>query len=233
MKKRTLFLIIGGVIVFACLVCLGLIWIVGSSPTIKATTTAQAVARATEAAKPSDTPGPTATPAPTKTPAPTATPVPPTATKVPPSPTPVPIGMGRDNPVPVDQSVLCEDNLEVTVLKVEHGQQAWNKIYGYNMFNSKPDTGMEYILITVRVKFVGDSSKTRRVASSYFRVVGDKGAIYEEPFAVVLGKDLASELFGGGVTEGELAFQVGQGEKGLVLIYAGGGQKARYLSLGQ
>lgn len=221
MKKRTLFLVLGGTIVFGCLACLGLGLIVGSSPTLKATTTAAVIARATEVAKPSNTPGPTVTQ------------VPPTATKTLPSPTPVPIGMSRNNPVASGQSILCEDNLEVSVLKVERGETAWNKIYSYNMFNSKLDEGMEYILVTVRVKFVGDSNKTQRVASSYFRVVGNKGTIYEEPFVLVVSKDLASELFGGGVTEGELAFQVGQGEKNLVLIYAGGGQKARYLSLGQ
>ena len=70
MKKRTLFLIIGGLIVFVCLACLGLSLIIGSSPTVKATTTAEAVARATEAAKSSDTPKPTI--APTKMPVPAA-----------------------------------------------------------------------------------------------------------------------------------------------------------------
>jgi len=77
MKKRTLFLIIGGVLVFACLACLGLGLIISSSPSYKATATARAVAQATEAARPTDTPlppKPTDSPEATETPRPTNTP---------------------------------------------------------------------------------------------------------------------------------------------------------------
>jgi hypothetical protein len=66
MKKRTLFLIIGGVLIFACLACIGLGLITTSSPSYKATATARAVAQATEAAPPTHTPLP---PKPTDTPA--------------------------------------------------------------------------------------------------------------------------------------------------------------------
>ena len=75
-KKRTVFLIIGGVLVFACLACLGLSLITSSSPSYKVMRTARAVAQATEAARPTDTPllpKPTDTPLPTNTPKPTNT----------------------------------------------------------------------------------------------------------------------------------------------------------------
>jgi hypothetical protein len=254
MKRRTLVLIIAGAAMFACVACLGLGLIIRSSPGYRATATARpvshatgtamAVSYATEAAKPSDTlaptatraptatPWPTSTPGPTATAAPTKTPVPPTATRVPPSPTPVPIGMTRDNPTAFGQSVVSDDGVEVTILKVERGQAAWTRIQGHNMFNPKPDEGTEYVLALLRVEFAGDPSKTRRVSALHFRCVGDIGAIYGPRF-VVLGKEFAIELFGGGITEGEVAFQVAQGEKNLTLIYDSGLlTTARYLSLG-
>jgi hypothetical protein len=140
--------------------------------------------------------------------------------------------MSRDNPAAFGQPVVSDDGMEVTIVKVDRGQAAWAKIEGYNMFNSRPNEGMEYVLALVQVKFTGDASKTKRVLQSHFRCVGDKGAIYQVAF-VVLGKEFAEEIFGGGTTEGEVAFQVVQGEKKLVLIYDSGLlTSARYLSLG-
>lgn len=169
-------------------------------------------------------------------PAPTLTPAPPvvvTATRPPVTPTPTPskAGTSRDNPVPIGQSILADDGFELTVVKVERGKPAWAKITGYNQFNATPMPGTEYVLAMLRVKFNGDSNKTQRVNSFYFRTTGDKGVIYDSPGLVITTK-LASELFGGGTTEGEMAFRVGEGEGKLVLIYAGSGTTARFLSLG-
>jgi hypothetical protein len=101
MKKRTLFLIVGGGLVFACIACLAIGLITSSTPTYKATATAKAVAEATEAAKPTNTPKladtsiPTAIPQPTETPKPSDT-LQPTDTPAPPTSTPVP----TDTPIP-------------------------------------------------------------------------------------------------------------------------------------
>lgn len=65
-----------------------------------------------------------------------------------------PIGISRDNPVPPGQSILCADNFEITALKTERGQQALNKITDYTSEDIKPYADMEYILVTLSVKFV-------------------------------------------------------------------------------
>jgi cytoskeletal protein RodZ len=84
MKKRTLFLAVGGVIVFACLACTVFGMITNSSPSHKATATAQAIARVTETSKPTRPSEPTATASqPTKTPIPTTAPLAPTTTNTP------------------------------------------------------------------------------------------------------------------------------------------------------
>ncbi len=122
--------------------------------------------------------------------------------------------------------------MQVTIIDVKRGADAWAAIESYNMFNSKPDEGMEYVLVRVSVKYLGEADDTGRLSSLDFRAVGEKGAIYEPEIFLVLGKDLASELFGGGVTEGELAFEVAKGEGGLALIYDSGlGTKAYYCAL--
>ena len=81
---------------------------------------------------------------------------------------------------------------------------------------------MEYILATLRVKFVENSNKPKRLDISLFTVIDDNGVIYGSPILALsenFGKKFAEELIGGAVTEGELDFQVSQGEKNLVLIY--------------
>jgi len=168
---------------------------------------------------------------------PTATLVPevtliPTPTFEPPTPTPVPIGMSRISPAPMGQAVVADNQIEITVLRVE--RDAWPKIQQINPFNPKPKEGMEYIIVTLRVRNLGDPTKTKRVSQLDFRVVGEKGVIYEPPFGLILAKPLNAEIFGGGVLEGQLGFQVEQGEKNLVLIYDSGlDTTARYLSLEQ
>jgi len=147
------------------------------------------------------------------------------------TPTSVPIGLSRDNPAPLGQPVVADNKIEITVLGIE--RNAWAKIQQINPFNPEPEEGMEYIIITLRVRNLGDPAKTKLVSPWHFRVVGERGVIYKLPFFLDLEKELSeAELFGGGVIEGQLGFQVGQGEKNLVLIYDSGlDTTARYLSL--
>jgi len=113
MQKRTLFIIIGGVVGLVILVCLGCLAVSLIGRAVGATPTAQVVARVTEVAGPSSTPipantrPPTSTPAPSNTPAPTRTPLPtqtptvsPTAT---PLPKPIKLSGSGDSVVDVDK----------------------------------------------------------------------------------------------------------------------------------
>lgn len=67
-NKRTVLLIIGGVVIFMCLGCLVLGLMINPSPSSEETPTARAVAQATEAVPPADVPEATETPSPTETP---------------------------------------------------------------------------------------------------------------------------------------------------------------------
>jgi hypothetical protein len=221
MKNRTVIIIaaIGGALLVCCVALAVVSMITSGTPEFKATSTARAAARLTQAAVPTNTPKPTAPP----------TEPPPTST-----PTPQPIGMSRDNPAPLGQVVTSDagDDFELVIMSVDRGQAAQGKLNKYNVFNPDPDAGMEFVLVLVSGKYLGAPDKTRTLSSSDFRLVGDKGAIYTQSFAV-LSKDF-KEVFGGGTTEGELLYQLAQGEGKLVLIYDSGmATTARYLSLGQ
>jgi hypothetical protein len=172
---------------------------------------------------------PTPTARPTSTPRPTPTPRPPTPTPKP-TPTPTPSGLTRYDPIPMGDSVVADNKLRLTVLRVEH--DAWPRIYEANMFNPEPGEGMEYIIVTIRVTNLAAPSDTRIVSEFHFRVTGERGIVYSQPFVVLERKELNAEFYGGVTIEGEMPFEVGQGEKNLVLIYDPGlGSTARYLSL--
>lgn len=138
--------------------------------------------------------------------------------------------MTRDNPAPRGQPVLADNNIEITVLGLE--RDAWARIDAMNDFNPRPDAGMEYIIVAATVTNRGDPAKTKAVRLWHFRVVGERGVIYDRPFLLTLSDELRGELFGGVTIQGQLAFEVPQGEKNLVLIYDSGiGTDARFLSL--
>lgn len=158
---------------------------------------------------------------------PTATPIP-----IPPTPTPTPNGKSRFSPVPMGQPVVADNKLRLTVLGVE--RDAWARIHEANMFNPEPGEGMEYIIVTIQVRNLAAPTETRIVSEFHLRVTGERGTIYSRPFVILERKELNAEFFGGATIEGEIPFEVGQGEKNLVLIYdPGWGSTARYLSLGK
>ena len=117
---------------------------------------------------PTNTPEPTETPEPpTSTPEPeptevqaTNTPVP-TATNTPrptltPTATPLPYGLTWDNPVPIGESFVLQNNeginLRVREAMVFWGRDAWDKINREHNLNDRPPRTHEYLLINIQVK---------------------------------------------------------------------------------
>ena len=109
---------------------------------------------------PSATPEPpTSTPEPTPVPA-TSTPEPvPTNTPIPtitPTPTPLPYGFTWDNPVPIGESFVLENNAGVTLRVRENwvfwAKDAWDMIDDEDPLNDPPPYGYEYLLVNIQVK---------------------------------------------------------------------------------
>jgi sRNA-binding carbon storage regulator CsrA len=208
----------------------------------KPTPTAPTLVEATPTPKPVETtptpvpltatpipPTPTPVP-PTPTPVPpTPTPAPPTATPVPPSPTPAPPGLTYENPAPLGEAVVADNDIEVTALGVM--RDAWPKIQQANIFNAPPRKGYQYILVQARVRNLGPSDEAKKVNLFNFRATGSRGVIYEHPW-LVIDKPLEGEFFGGGTLEGELPFEIPEDETNLILIYDPGPEStARWLAL--
>ena len=104
-------------------------------------------------APPTNTPEPTAAP-PTSTPEPTATNTPrPTLT---PTATPLPYGFDWDNPVPMGESFVLQNNEGITLRVREDwvfwARQAWRMIDDENPLNDPAPYGHEYLLINIQLK---------------------------------------------------------------------------------
>ena len=104
-------------------------------------------------APPTNTPEPTAVLA-TSTPEPTATDTPrPTLT---PTPTPLPYGFDWDNPVPIGEYFVLQNNegisLRVREAMVFWGNKAWDLIDAEHNLNDRAPYGHEYLLINIQVK---------------------------------------------------------------------------------
>jgi hypothetical protein len=100
---------------------------------------------------------------------------------------------------------------EVAALEFKRGLEANQLIQAENMFNTKPDSGYEYLLIKVRQKYTkGDSSAS---VSSYNYKIYANNVGYSREY-VVMPKSLKEfesvSLLPGGQTEGWLAFIVPQ-----------------------
>ena len=136
-----------------------------------------------------------------------------------------PVGLTREDPAPVGQPVVNDQEVECTVLGVERGiALEWEN----------PEKGNEFIVITLRLRNLGSTDQTRRYAPSDFRVVGARGVIYDRMFFLsTLDEALGSgEFFGGAEVTGKIIQEAGIGETNLVLIWdPGPGSTARYLSL--
>ena len=117
---------------------------------------------------PTSTPEPEPTPEPpTSTPEPEPTEVPATSTPVPtatntprptltPTATPLPYGLTWDNPVPIGESFVVQNNegvaLRVREAMVFWGRDAWDMINREHPLNNPPPRTHEYLLINIQVK---------------------------------------------------------------------------------
>jgi hypothetical protein len=191
-------------------------------------TTSQAKSPATETAlvaKPSATPiavtptmatesadTPTPTTEPTATPEPSATP---TAEL---SPTPASAGASRVNPIPRGSTATTEE-WELQVLDAVRGEEAHNRLLEANQFNEPAPAGYEYVLVSVRAKYIGTSNEAQRIDFSSFHATGDARVKHEFASVVEPEPELQAELFPGGEATGWLAVLVREAETNLQLVF--------------
>ena len=135
----------------------------------------------------------------------------------------VPDGTERTNPVPLGYSVT-HNNLKITILE---------------FFYIADDGGLFAILeenhrwsrVNMQIEAVGGPNQTYRYNTKDFRLVGDRGVIYDDWVLAPDGDMGSGELFGGGKLQTGIIRQVHEDDTNMVLIYSPGFSGSRYLAL--
>ena len=135
----------------------------------------------------------------------------------------VPDGTERTNPVPLGYSVT-HNNLKITILE---------------FFYIADDGGLFAILeenhrwsrVNMQIEAVGGPNQTYRYNTKDFRLVGDRGVIYDDWVLAPDGDMGSGELFGGGKLQTGIIRQVHKDDTNMVLIYSPGFAGSRYLAL--
>jgi len=141
-------------------------------------------------------------------------------------PSSTPLGSSRDNPLPMGQSLVTTEGIEITVISLISGEDAWEVINKANwLFNESPGSGMKYLIITLKVRNLSSKVEPEDIYSWDFHVVGSSNkAFRDSDQPVVLPdtgnlKDLNASLYHGGEDIGSCDFYVPEGETDLILVW--------------
>ena len=135
----------------------------------------------------------------------------------------VPAGKERTNPLPLGYSITHND-LKITILE---------------FFYIADEGGLFAILeenhrwsrVNLRIEAVGDSNQTYRYNTKDFRLVGDRGVIYDDWVLAPDGDMGSGELFGSGTVQTGIIRQVHKDDTNMVLIFSPVFAESRYLAL--
>ena len=131
------------------------------------------------------------------------------------------IGSSINTPAPIGTTITYVDTffdnqyvLNITVIKIIRGNDAWKMIKEANIFNDPPKDGYEYMLVKVRVKYIsGPSGQGYYINPESFKAVSENGVMYENPFVVVPDPELEGTVFQGATKEGWLVFEISINDK--------------------
>jgi len=178
------------------------------------------------AAAPTTTHTPTATPA-TTTPTSTSTTTAPAPLPTTFNPTSIPTstapGFSKEHPLPMGESLITPDGYEITVLEAIKGEQAWEMVKNAAVYNPSPDPGMEYIIITIKVKNISDDIGWSPNVN--FRLIDSANILHNSWDKVVILPDGGwwyepwENLNIGDEATGRLCFQMPVGESNPVLLW--------------
>lgn len=163
----------------------------------------------------------------TNTPRPTRVNTPRVATPVPTLAPQQGAGYARSYPAPFGQSVTWtgrnREQLNLTMLDLIRGDDAWRQISASNPFNPTPSPGWEYLLYKIRAEYVRASKDAAlMVTSDSFVVVSSDGKEYK-PFRVstLVASEpfLLAQLFVGDSVEGWMIWTIPAGDTHPLLAY--------------
>ena len=134
----------------------------------------------------------------------------------------VPNGKTRTSPSPRGYSIT-HDDFNVTILDVTYSRE--DEVF------ATLDENHVWAIVDLRLEATGNPDRSHSYNTINFRLVGDRGVIYDE-WAFVPDEDIGSgEVFGGATVEGSVIRQVHQEDTNLVLIFSPPLIGSRYLAL--
>jgi hypothetical protein len=114
--------------------------------------------------------------------------------------------------------------IEMALLDVVSGDEAWQMLYQANRFNKEPKSHQEYILAKFWVKIVEAEKEPFSTAHRMFTAVSAQGRVYDEFVSVMsLSPSLSTELFEGAEWEGWTYFLVDKGDNPTLRFTHGNG----------
>ena len=135
----------------------------------------------------------------------------------------VPDGKERTNPLPRGYSITHND-LKVTVMEVSYS-------FSEGGLFASLEKGHVWAIVKLRLEAVGNPNKSYRYNTLEFRLVGDKGVIYDDWIAVPENDMGSGEFFGGATLDTDVVRQIHEDDTNLVLIYSPAFKGSRYLAL--
>lgn len=132
-----------------------------------------------------------------------------------PHPTNTPEQGTRSNPFTLGSPGSIRDGrLQISSIK-RNQSAAVNKM---NMFNTKPGSDEEWVLVDVTFYCDLSADKTCNASQIFFELVGLNGEIYQVPPLTVTDNNFGAEIYGGGQTSGLVGFIVKKSDKNLMLV---------------
>lgn len=131
----------------------------------------------------------------------------------------------RSNPLPFGDTITVKENiyddsynayassLEITLLEMIRGDEAWEVIQNENEFNEPAEEGYEYALVkaTGLLKDSETEDDSLLFSTMSFNFVSEDGDVYDFASAVIP-NELFKELYSGGTGEGYIVGQVRVGD---------------------
>ncbi len=136
----------------------------------------------------------------------------------------------RNNPAPIntvqtytqDEEYSLYDNhsINLRVMEVIRGQQAWDKIIAANQFNDEPDEGYEYALVKIGVSVMTVENDGAYNLSEYeFKSFSSNNEEMPGTYVVTPDPQFEGKLYAGGNAEGWIVVQVKKDDKNPKLAY--------------
>ncbi|MGC9399215.1 MAG: hypothetical protein ACP5HM_08760 [Anaerolineae bacterium] len=145
---------------------------------------------------------------------------------------PTDLGTTLTSPASLGSTVTTED-WQVTVERVLWDEVAWEALIEANYLNEPPAENRRYLLVEVRVRYIGIVEGPEILGGYDFRVTGSDGAMYRPPALVEPKPALDAYLFPGGEVTGWIALETDRFADSPVLIFDPSYRESeiRYLAL--